>query len=62
MQKHAMEYIDPIWALQAAARTEALYPSDVDSHLNIRGNEVMAVEVLKSLSNNRPSQIQLGKS
>lgn len=40
------EFVDPVEALQAAAQEDALYPSHAGGHMNARGNEVLAAEIL----------------
>ena len=45
LKNHGIEFVDPTEALQAAARADSLYPSNLDGHLNARGNEVLAAEI-----------------
>jgi hypothetical protein len=47
LKTRSMEFVDPVEAMQTAARRNPLYPSNAGGHLNIRGNEALAVAILR---------------
>jgi hypothetical protein len=49
LKEQRIGFVDPTEALQTAAREEGLYPANAGGHLNVRGNEVLAVEILENL-------------